>query len=88
VFFLFYGVHLQGLSAQLTACLRDLTRHLKTEPTDTVAFCFGTPENTVSSSQYVVVVTELALLAPLQPITILFGVVLVRSAPTRPRSTS
>jgi hypothetical protein len=36
-------------SAKLTACLRDLARHFKTEPTKTVAFCFGIPENNVSS---------------------------------------
>jgi hypothetical protein len=30
-------------TAQLAACLRDLARHFKTEPTETVAFCFGIP---------------------------------------------
>jgi hypothetical protein len=28
----------------LTACLRDLARHFKTDPTEIVAFCFGIPE--------------------------------------------
>jgi hypothetical protein len=27
--------------SQLTACLRDLAPHFKTEPTKTVTFCFG-----------------------------------------------
>jgi hypothetical protein len=40
---------IQQFSVQLTACLRDLVRHFKTEPTETVAFCFGIPENTVMS---------------------------------------
>jgi hypothetical protein len=31
-------------SAQLTACLRDLARHFKTDPTETVALCFGYPK--------------------------------------------
>jgi hypothetical protein len=29
-----------------------LARHFKTDPTKTVVFCFGIPENTVSSSQF------------------------------------
>jgi hypothetical protein len=28
-------------SAQLTVCVHDLVRHFKTEPTETVALCFG-----------------------------------------------
>jgi hypothetical protein len=28
-------------------------RHFKKEPTETVAFCFGIPENTVFSSQLI-----------------------------------
>jgi hypothetical protein len=31
-------------SAQLTACLRDLARHSKTDPTKTLAVCFGYPK--------------------------------------------
>jgi hypothetical protein len=30
----------------LTTYLRDLERHFKTEPHETLAFCFGIPENT------------------------------------------
>jgi hypothetical protein len=33
--------------------LRKLVRHFKTEPTETVAFCFGIPEDTVSSSPFI-----------------------------------
>jgi hypothetical protein len=31
-------------SALMTACLCDLARHFKTEPTETVALCFGYPK--------------------------------------------
>jgi hypothetical protein len=34
-------------------CLRDLARQFKTETTETVAFCFGIPENAESSSQLI-----------------------------------
>jgi hypothetical protein len=44
-----YRVFIYNVSAQLTSCLRDLARYFKTELTKTVAFCFGIPENTVSS---------------------------------------
>jgi hypothetical protein len=33
----------------LTLCLRDLASHFKTEPTKTVALCFGYPKTHVSS---------------------------------------
>jgi hypothetical protein len=39
-----------AFSAQLTACLRDLARHFKTDPTETVALSFGISENTVFSN--------------------------------------
>jgi hypothetical protein len=32
-------------SAQLTVCFHDLVRHFKTEPTETVALCFGYQKN-------------------------------------------
>jgi hypothetical protein len=38
-----YRVFIYIFSAQLTACLRDLARHFKTDPTETV---LGIPENT------------------------------------------
>jgi hypothetical protein len=44
----FIGSSSTTFSAQLTACLRDLPRHFKTDPTETVAFCFGIPEKTLS----------------------------------------
>jgi hypothetical protein len=34
-------------SAQLTACRCDMGRHLKTEPTKTVEFCFGYPSQLI-----------------------------------------
>jgi hypothetical protein len=42
-------VFIYHLPTQLTACLRHLARHFKTDATETVAFCFGIPENTVST---------------------------------------
>jgi hypothetical protein len=47
-----YRVFICNVFAQLTACLRDLAHHFKPEPTETVALCFGIPENTVSSNRY------------------------------------
>jgi hypothetical protein len=41
---------LETLSLGSSKYHRDLARHFKTEPTETVAFCFGISENTVSSS--------------------------------------
>jgi hypothetical protein len=34
-----------------SACLRGLARHFKTEPTETVALCFGNPKTTCRRSE-------------------------------------
>jgi hypothetical protein len=47
-------------SSQLTACLGDLARHFKTDPTETVSFCFGIPENTASSRRLILLACSYA----------------------------